>query len=352
MPVISKIKVKNASITKDNLLDLLRKISKDKTLIAPVKDRDVDDVDFLPVADVAEICFDYENTATSPKEYFFPQYETMFTFSTRSHESIEAKDGAGDIVLFGIRACDVKAVELLDKFYERNFEDSFYLSRRRKSILISVACSQLNEQCFCTSTETGPVLTEEFDIQLLNAGDGYAVQIGSEKGLELYEKHRQLFGPAVGIDAEQLLAEANKQPRKFSLRKVYEALEQDAVDEAMWEDMGERCQSCGLCLFLCPTCSCFSVADGRMASGENRRSRQWDACYFTGITRMAGGNNPVRTRAQMLRRKYYHKLCQQLDEFSMSGCVGCGRCNLVCVGNVNWLNNIIRIEKESKRVQQ
>jgi sulfhydrogenase subunit beta (sulfur reductase) len=345
MPVISKIEIKNASITKDNLSRLLKQLCKDKTLIAPVRNDDLDDVNFLPVSDPAQICFDYDNTTTSPKEFFFPQYECMFTFSGTSHKSIEAGDDNEEIVLFGVRACDVKGIELLDKFYERNFEDNYYLSKRQKSVIISVACSELNDQCFCTSTETGPVLQDGFDIQLLSSGDGYAVQVGSEKGLQLFEKYQDLFGPPYEIDVRQLLEQAKKTAPKFDLQKVYNNLKQQNVDEDLWEDIGDRCQSCGLCLFLCPTCSCYSVKDQTTPLGESRRSRQWDACYFSSITRMAGGNNPVRTSAEMVKRKYQHKLVQQIDEFGTSGCVGCGRCNLACVGNVNWLENIIKIER-------
>jgi ferredoxin len=344
MAVVSKIEIKNASLTKDNLLKLLDKISREKTLIAPMKG-ELDDVNFLPISDVAEICFDYENTTTSPKEFFFPQYECMFTFSAASHDSIESKDDSEEIVLFGVRSCDIKGIELLDKFYERNFEDNYYLSKRRNSVIISVACSQLNEQCFCTSTETGPVLEEGFDIQLVSTGSDYAVQLGSEKALELFEKYQDLFDPVIEVNVKQLLAEAKRKEQKFELQKVYNNLKEEKVDEEFWEDMGQRCQSCGLCLFLCPSCSCYSIVDKSTALGENRRGRQWDGCYFMSITRMAGGNNPVSTRAQMMKRKYQHKLVQQIDEFGTSGCVGCGRCSSACVGNVNWLENIIKIER-------
>ncbi|UCE99801.1 MAG: 4Fe-4S dicluster domain-containing protein [Planctomycetota bacterium] len=337
MAVVSKIKIKNASITKDNLLKLLKEIVKEKTLIAPVQN-ELDDVNFLPVGDAKEICFEYENTATSPKEFFYPQYECMFSFSGAANDNIEIKDNNEEIVLFGVRSCDVKGIELLDKFYERSFEDDYYLSKRRNSVVISVACSELNEQCFCASTGTGPILEEGFDIQLLSNGDGYAVQVGSEKGLELFEKYQNFFGPEVKVDTK-------KQKPQFDLQKVYNNLKEEKVDEDFWEDMGQRCQSCGLCLFLCPTCSCYSVTDKDTPLGESRRSRQWDACYFRGFTRMAGGNDPVRNSAEMMKRKYQHKLCQQIDEFEMSGCVGCGRCSLACVGNVNWLENIIKIER-------
>ena len=80
MPVISKIDIKNASITKNNLFALLKQIIRKKTLIAPVRN-EFEDVDFLPVDNVTAICFDYDNTTTPPKEFFFPQYECMFTFA-------------------------------------------------------------------------------------------------------------------------------------------------------------------------------------------------------------------------------------------------------------------------------
>ena len=344
MAVVSRIEIRRSSITRDKLLELLAKISKERTLICPVRDERFGDVNFLPVSEAAQICFDYDNTTTSPKEFFFPQSECMFTFSGASNEGIEVNDSGEEIVLFGVRSCDVKAVELLDKFYERDFEDNYYLDRRRKSVLISVACTELYEQCFCTSMGTGPVLEEGFDIQLVSTGEGYAVQVGSEKGLELFERYGHFFGPAVTVDVEQLLAEAKKPGLKFDQQRVYNNLKDEKVNDQLWEDIASRCQSCGLCLFLCPTCSCYTVIDRVTPLGENRRARQWDGCYFRGFTRMTGGLDPVRDNEEMIKRKYTHKLVQQVDEFGMSGCTGCGRCNLACVGNVNWLENIIKIE--------
>jgi ferredoxin len=345
MPVVTKIAIKNTSIKRTDLLRLLQQVSKERTLIAPVRDERYDDVNFLPVGDAAEICFDYENTMTSPKEFFFPQSECMFTFSGASNESIKTPDGSEEIVVFGIRSCDVKGIELLDRFYERDFKDDYYLDKRRKSVLISLACSELNEQCFCTSTKTGPVLEEGFDIQLIGVGDGYAVQVGSEKGLELFEKYKAFFGPAVEVDVRQMLGQAKEPGLKFELEKVYNNLKEERVKGALWEDIASRCQSCGLCLFLCPTCSCYTVADIVRPAGESHRSRQWDACYFRGFTRMTGGHDPVRSNEEMVKRKYSHKLLQQIDEFGTSGCTGCGRCNLCCVGNVNWLENVIKVER-------
>ena len=208
-----------------------------------------------------------------------------------------------------------------------------------------VACSKLNEQCFCTSTRTGPVLEEGFDIQFVSTGDDYSVQVGSEKGLDFFDKYKAFFGPAAEVDVKQLIEEAKKPGVKFELQSVYNNLKEETVKDELWQDIASRCQSCGLCLFLCPTCSCYTVVDAVTPGGESRRSRQWDACYFRGFTRMTGGHDPVQDNEEMVKRKYTHKLLQQIDEFGMSGCTGCGRCNQCCVGNVNWLENIIKIER-------
>jgi len=350
MPVLSKIEIKNASVTKDNLLKLLESVSKDKTLIAPVKSPELEDINFMPVTGTDQICFDYENTTVPPKEFFFPQSECMFTFSRQSNESIVTGDNNEELVFFGVRSCDVKAIELLDKFYERTFEDDYYLSKRANSVIISVACSQLNDQCFCTSVGTGPVLADGFDIQLIDVGNNYAVQVGSEKGLQLYEQYQDLFGAPIDVDVEELVEKAKESATGFDLQRVYDRLKAGKVDERLWADIAARCQSCGLCLLLCPTCSCYTVVDRVTPQGENRRTREWDCCYFERFTRMVGGQNPIKAKEEMVKRKYYHKLVQQIDEFDMSGCTGCGRCNTVCVGNVNWLENIRKIEGSGRDV--
>jgi len=258
---MSKTENTNASITKDNLLKLLQSISTETNLIAPIRNERLADINFLPVSDPSQICFDYDNTTTSPKEVFYPQLEKLFAFSQVSHDSIEVKDDNEEVVLFAVRSCDLKGIELLDKFFERSFEDDYYLSKRDRSVIISVACSELNDQCFCTSTGTGPILKDGYDIQLVDTGNIYAVQVGYRKGLELYEKYQNFFGPALDVNIERLLEEARILKPKFDLQKVYNNLKRGKVHEELWEDIANRCQSCGLCLFLCPTCSCYTVID-------------------------------------------------------------------------------------------
>lgn len=344
--------VENVSITKENLVKLLSKVAKEKTLVAPVRKDVFGDVDFAFVETGTNICFDYNNTVTSPKEFFSPDCESMFTFEPGANESIRVQDTDSRIILFGIRSCDVKAIRLLDSFYQRDFEDNYYIDKRKKSLLISIACSELTEQCFCTSTKTGPVLDDGFEIQLISADKCYAVQIGSENGLAFFEEYKSFFADNKKCDIREFAAKIKTNEPKFELDNVYNLLKTEQIEEPFWDDIADRCQSCGLCLFLCPTCSCFTVTDKITLCGQNRRIRQWDGCYFKGFTRIAGENNVVRNKQEMIKRKYLHKLVHNIDEFGGCGCVGCGRCNLVCVGNVNWLENIKKIDQGAQSVQQ
>lgn len=334
-------------ITQEGLAKFLQGLIKRTDVIAPVKN-EFEDVLFLPIDNVNQIYFNYENTLNSPKEYLFPDSECMFTFKAKASSSIRVPSLKEDFVLFGARACDTKAINLLDKFFSRTFEDNYYLQRRKCCTLVTLACPQCWKECFCTSVGGGPLMEEGFDIQLIPLGNRFYVQLGSEKGVSLLEGFNGLFKPTDEKDEKELLKfkkRLKSEKAKFDLDKVYKNLKGNNAVPSLWEDIASRCQSCGLCLFICPACSCFTVNDREKTSGLQGRTRQWDACYFKGFTRMAGNQNPIASPEEMVKRKYVHKLCQQIEEFGMPGCTGCGRCNTVCVGNVNWLENLEKIEK-------
>lgn len=333
-------------ITKDRLVDLLEELIRSKTIVAPVSN-EFDDVLFIPVKDVGMITFDYENTSNSIKEYFLPDSEALFSLTGDvNHPSFSVDKDSEEILIFGLRSCDTSAVSLLDKFFKRTFEDDFYFRKRNSCLLINLACPQLWEDCFCNATRSGPVLEEGFDLQLVPLEDRFLLQVGSEKAGSLLNTMLPYLCQVTGKDKEEfsnLMDKISKEKPKFDMDKVYRNLKLDSVNYEVWQDIASRCQSCGWCLFICPTCSCFTAIDRQWPDGEQKRTRQWDACYFMGFTRLAGGLNPVESKAEMVKRKYQHKLVQQIDEFRMSGCTGCGRCVKSCVGNVDWLENIIRM---------
>lgn len=334
-------------IERDAILRLLHKYLNEKTVIAPKKSEPLEEILLLEITDPGQVCLDFTKTLNSTKDYLLPHCESLFTFSKYEKIKIHENKDEEKFVFFGIRPCDTKAVMLLDKFFSRNIPDTPYLRKRQSSLFYTLACPQCWENCFCNCLGAGPILEQGFDFQLIAIDDDkFLVELDSKEARAELEKIKGFLSPA---DKNAILKVRRKResfqrcPEEFQIDVVKRKLKDGKVSSQIWKDIARRCQMCGLCLFLCPTCSCFTVQDHIVDDGIYERQRQWDACYFLGFTRLAGGENPVESKEEMVKRKYYHKLYQQIAEFDLPGCTGCGRCIDCCVGNVNWLENIKRI---------
>ena len=67
------------------------------------------------------------NTVRSPKDFFFPQMENLMEFKTegKNIEVIDSRCETEDFVIFGVRACDVKSFEILDRVFLSEPVDSY-----------------------------------------------------------------------------------------------------------------------------------------------------------------------------------------------------------------------------------
>ena len=91
------------------------------------------------------------NTVRSAKDFFFPQTENLVDFKVEG-KTIEIKETVKedeDFVVFGVRACDVKSFEILDRVFLADPVDNFYKNRRDHGIIVSMACTRPAETCFC-----------------------------------------------------------------------------------------------------------------------------------------------------------------------------------------------------------
>ena len=91
------------------------------------------------------------NTVRSAKDLFFPQVENLMGFKVTDCqiELIETRDPAEDFVLFGVRACDCRSFDVLDRVFLSEPVDSYYQSRREHGTVITMACTRPAETCFC-----------------------------------------------------------------------------------------------------------------------------------------------------------------------------------------------------------
>ena len=142
-----------------------------KTLIAPVEK--AGQVDFGVWTEDAKVRLDVLKTVKSAKGAFFPQVEDMVRFHMQG-KKIEINPNEvmnEDFVLFGVRACDARSFELLDLVFLADPVDPFYAARREHGTVVTLACGEPEETCFCTN----------FGIDAANpAGDVTAWIVGEE----------------------------------------------------------------------------------------------------------------------------------------------------------------------------
>ena len=122
---------------------------------------------------------------------------------------------------------------------------------------------------------------------------------------------------------------AQQQTRSLPSHNLRDALFAN-LEHPRWEDVAERCLSCGNCTSVCPTCFCHSETDETALDGDHSlHARQWDSCFTQGHSYIHGMTIRADTRTRY-RQWLTHKLGSWHDQYGRSGCVGCGRCIAWC----------------------
>jgi len=249
--------------------------------------------------------------------------------------------------VIGVRACDLAALAVQDRvfLYDR-YPDPAYATRRKGLLLVAVSCTRSVSTCFCTSFGSGPEATEGYDLALTELDDGFLVRAGSPAGQELLaslglrpagaeecvEERRALEACAEGIH------------RRVDTRELPESLYQ-RLDHPRWDDVAERCLSCGNCTLVCPTCFCHDERDEPDLSGKTSlRVREWDSCFNRDHSQVHGINFRPRIRDRY-RQWLVHKLAGWIDQFGTSGCVGCGRCLTWCPVGIDLTEELHAIQQ-------
>ena len=126
------------------------------------------------------------NTNKSPKDFFFPQTEDLMRFKTegKSVEVIDIREECEDFIVFGVRACDVKAFDVLDRVFLTEPQDSFYAMKRKHGTIVSVACTRPAETCFCGAFGINAA-EPAGDISAWKTEDALYLSANTEKGEKL-----------------------------------------------------------------------------------------------------------------------------------------------------------------------
>ncbi len=336
------------TLAKKDLVDVLRYWTGHCTVMTPGR-KSHDEIVFDEF-DEATFTLDYRKPSLPPKSSCLPQSETIFQVDSGTYEPriSEAK-----VLLFGIRACDMTGILQSKSFMTADTDDVFYRARAENLATVVMACSgPQNETCFCTTTRSGPFSKQGFDLQFYDVGDSFLVEIGSDKGAVLASAKGFAEADDEAARKRVELFRHEAQGRIALLPEVSQAmerLERGGVSEELWDKFGSKCIVCGGCTYVCPTCTCFNVADRHSGNGGGERIRTWDACLYAGFTKEASGHNPRKTQGLRIKRRHEHKLLYYTDRDTHEGlctCVGCGRCSDYCPVHIGTIEVVKAIAGE------
>ncbi len=283
------------------------------------------------------------------KRYLFPPKLTVAHADRTDSgwQMVDVQDDEPAFAFLGVRACELAAIAVQDRtFVNGQYVDPVYRRRRQRALIVAVNCTQAASTCFCTSMNTGPRCRSGFDLALTELPDRFIVEIGSQRGADIVA---QL--PTTAVQPKQLKqAEAARQQAVDQISKHLDTTDiRDLLlgnlDHPRWSEVATRCLSCTNCTMVCPTCFCHSVTEvGELDGDHVDRVRQWDTCFNWDFSYMNGGvvRDQIRSR---YRQWLTHKLASWIDQFDVSGCVGCGRCITWCPVGIDLTEEVAAIRE-------
>lgn len=280
----------------------------------------------------------------SPKGFFMPACESVGRYGASG--SVATTVAQEQLVLVGVRACELRARNYLDKvMLEGEFDDPAYRQRRENTTVVSCDCVDCAETCCCTLVGGRPFATEGFDANLTPLNGGFVLEVATDKGKEL------VAGAQLAEVTAEQLAERDRIREKMTDRVASQNAQFSfsADDQAApplpndnsdaWQKFAADCVECGACTHICPTCHCFYLYDQASGADEFERVRTWDSCLLSTYHRMAGGvSMKLSPRPRLLSRlanRVLHKFEYSLQQYGLVGCVGCGRCVDACLGAID-----------------
>jgi sulfhydrogenase subunit beta (sulfur reductase) len=320
----------NALLLKEMLVPFLTKMRSKLEVVAPVL---IEGVPTFSTWTGQPLALD-QNPLDSPIEFLLPQRETLFRYVQESGRYTFEDEPAKIRLILGIRPCDLRAANVLDRLFGAPPRDNHYFNRRRALLIAVMNCPRPGPDCLCAQFESGPDAQDDYDLLITELGSGYLVQAGSPAGILILKDNSEFFQDAKEEhlkEKAQIMKASQSQIKSrsdISLQKMREM-----IACADWESLGKVCLSCGGCSFVCPVCHCFNIVDLGVPDGERVRCK--DTCILSGFSRMTSGTNPRNSPGERMHNWYMDKFEYIPQKTGLAGCVGCGRCKSVCLAEID-----------------
>jgi len=304
--------------------------------------------------------FGYTVGPHSWKRYFSPPVRQLWQArkTDDGFEIVPDETPPPRYALIGVRACELHAIRRMDDVYlGGSTVDADYQRRRAAAFLVAVNCGKAGKTCFCASLETGPAVGAGYDLALtevITTSDHYfVVDAGTTRGAEVLADvpHRPATYAEIEL-ADAIVAETARHMGRTLETEGLKALLYRTFEHPHWDEVAERCLTCGNCTMVCPTCFCFTVEDTTDLTGQvAERWRRADSCFTTAFTFITSGSQRASAKARY-RQWLTHKLATWQDQFGSLGCVGCGRCITWCPVGIDLTAEVAALRAEESAQPQ
>jgi sulfhydrogenase subunit beta (sulfur reductase) len=322
----------------DGVFDLLGRAMKKRAVMGPKEREDQPGFHYFGwLTSPEEFISGYITTTIPPKKAFFPPSQILFSYElSRPPILVDAAEHS-EFVLAGVHPCDLAAIDELDDAYGYPPADGRWQRDRRRGIIIGIDCKP-DEYCFC-ATVGACSARKPCDLFLTQVERGYLVEVITAAGKGL------LDGLTIFAATDRDMRDAHdwlEEKRRLTSGKLAVSIPEfaDILEEggltAVWQDVANRCYSCGSCNTTCPTCFCFDIADElelNMKCGIRRRT--WDSCQLLEFALIAGPHNFREDRWQRVRHRWHRKFLYLFRKYGRPYCTGCGRCSRACTADIN-----------------
>jgi sulfhydrogenase subunit beta (sulfur reductase) len=297
----------------------------------------------------SDVQIKYTRTMLPPKKLMLPPRETTLVFDPGTGYRDLLAEASKPMVLFGVHSYDIYGLNILDRvFAQAKFPDPYYIARRRATTIIGVDFDP--DEKHLASSMNADFVDHGFDLFLSDIGNDYLVLVGTSRGDDIVVMNSHLMQTPTEADFDAYKQHSRMRRDAYATHLQLEDLPKILEMEyhsKIWDEMGERCLSCGSCSMVCPTCYCFDVNDEvELGSRTGRRIRSWDSCLLRTHALVAGGENFRSARSSRVKFRYYHKQRGFVAEYGRPSCVGCGRCVEVCPADINIISVIQSIRGE------
>jgi len=314
------------------------------------------DIDYRLLTSAAELDLSRGLPQLSLKGFFLPEHEALCRWKQRG-TTIEIEEVPTEFVprvVLAAKPCDSAALVVVDQVMNWDYKDELWNGRRDATTIFNLACPVIDDSCFCTAVATGPDDVKGADGLLTPVEGGYLLEATTEKGRAFAAAHAARFTAGESASGAEARGRQATDERAAARARVAGNLQIDAGSVRDWIDthfedpllsqLAIRCNGCGACTGVCPTCHCFDIVDEEEGVGRGTRRRCWDTCQASTFTLHASGHNPRDDQHVRYRQRINHKFSIYPLKFGEVLCTGCGRCTRVCHAGQDLVEILVAID--------